>query len=237
MRMTPTPTDDQRRGEQQPAGEHPQGQHGLGGPLLDRARTPPAAGRRRRTPRRSAASSHSHAFPPSSSARISRLIAVGEQQAARPVDPVPRALDRLVEVPDQQPRRGQAQRDVDEEDPVPGQELGEQPAERRTDHRRDAPHARDVALRLGPLGDRVDVPGDRDGHRLHGPGAEPLDRAERDQRRHAPREPAQHRARAGTARCRAGSPACGRRCRPAWSRSARSRPASAGRPRTATGSW
>ena len=94
----------------------------------------------------------------------------------------------LVEVADEQPRRRAAERDVDEEDPAPRHELREHPAERRPDDRRDGPHAGDVALRRGALGHRVDVAGDRDRHRLHGAGAEPLHRAEGDQRRHAPRQ-------------------------------------------------
>ena len=61
------------------------------------------------------------------------------------------------------------------------------------DDRRDAPHAGDVPLRLGPLRDRVDVARDGDGHRLDGPRAQALHRAERDQCRHAPREPAEDR--------------------------------------------
>jgi len=58
----------------------------------------------------------------------------------------------------------------------------------------DSPDAGEVALHPRPLGDGVDVPGDGDRHRLHRTGTEPLDRAERDEDRHAPGEPTQDRA-------------------------------------------
>ena len=104
------------------------------------------------------------------------------------------ALHLLVEVAPDQHAGQQAQRDIDEEDPAPEVQLGEEPAEGRTDHRGDAPDAGDVALHPSPLGDAVDVAGDGDRHRLHRAGAEPLQGPERDEDRHAPGEAAEHRA-------------------------------------------
>ena len=132
--------------------------------------------------------------------------------------------------------REQAQRDVDEEDPPPADRYSENTPPRVGPTTADiAPHAGQVALRLGAFGEGVDVAGDGHAHRLDGAGAETLHRPERDQRGHAPRDPAQHRAEQRTARCRGASRACGRRCRPACRRSAPTRPGPAGRSRTATG--
>ena len=119
----------------------------------------------------------------------------GQQQAAGPVDAVARALDGLVQVPDQQPRRRQAQRDVDEEDPVPATGTRRTPRRASGPTTDEMPHTLAMyPCALARSGDRVDVARDGDRHRLHGPGAQPLHRAERDQRRHAPREPAEDRA-------------------------------------------
>ena len=52
------------------------------------------------------------------------------------------------------------------------------------DDRRPAPHGAEQALDLGALGRRVDVADDREGDRLKGPGAEPLDRSKDDQLDH-----------------------------------------------------
>jgi hypothetical protein len=67
-------------------------------------------------------------------------------------------------------------------------------AERRADHRRDAEHARHVALDPRPLGRRVDVADDGAGDRLDGAGADPLHRAKHHQHDHAAGETAQCRA-------------------------------------------
>ena len=98
----------------------------------------------------------------------------------------------LVEVADDQGGGEQRERHVDEEDPPPDAELGEDPAEGRSDDRGDGPHRGDVALDGGPLGHGVDVARDGDRHRLDGAGAEALQGAERDQRGHAPGEAAEH---------------------------------------------
>ena len=117
-----------------------------------------------------------------------------EQHRARVVDPVLPALDALLEAPPQHPQGGEADRDVDEEDPAPGQVVGEDAAQGGADHRRDRPHAGEVALDLGPLLERVEVADDRHRHRLDGAGAEALDRPEHDQRGHPPCDAAGQRA-------------------------------------------
>ena len=115
----------------------------------------------------------------------------GQHDRAGVVDVVLSALDRLVVVAPQHPGGQQAEGDVEEEDPAPGGELGEDAAERRADDGGDGPHARDVALGLGPLGDGVDVAGDRRGQWQDGSGAEALKSPHRDERAHAPSESAQ----------------------------------------------
>ncbi len=118
-----------------------------------------------------------------------------EQDRAGVVDLVAGLLaDVLLEAAGQYPGGRESERDVHEEDPAPGDVVGEDPAQRRPDERRDAPDAGDVALHLGPLGHRVDVADDRHPDRLDRAGAKPLDQPERDQSRHAPREPTQYRA-------------------------------------------
>ena len=117
-----------------------------------------------------------------------------EQDRAAVVDPVAGLVrDLLLEPADQHPGGRDPERDVHEEDPPPGDEVREHTAEGRADERRDPPDAGDVALHLGPLRDRVDVADDRHADRLDRARAQPLHEPERDQRRHAPGEPAQHR--------------------------------------------
>src|SRR6478752_5784119 len=107
------------------------------------------------------------------------------------VDAVSASLDRLVVVAPQHARGEQAEGDVDEEDPPPRRELGEDAAERGTDDGRHGPHARDVALGLGALGHGVDVGGDRRRHGQHGTGSEALEGSHDDERAHVPSEPAE----------------------------------------------
>ena len=114
-----------------------------------------------------------------------------QQDRARVVDAVPATLDAFVEVPPDQHAGEEAERHVDEEDPAPEVQLGEEAAERRSDDRGRAPDAGDVALDPGPLRDGVDVAGDGDRHRLDRAGAEALQGTEGDERRHAPRQAAQ----------------------------------------------
>ena len=97
------------------------------------------------------------------------------------------------------------------------------------------PDAGQVALRLRPLGEGVDVAGDGDAHRLHRARAQPLQRAEHDERRHAPGEPAQDRAEQEQRDAEQHDRLATERCRRACRRSAPTPPAPAGRPRTATG--
>ena len=157
-----------------------------------------------------AAEPHSHRTPPSSRPSRSRVPPAASSTAPSVVDGVLARLDVLVEAVPHHPRGRDAERQVDEEDPTPGQVVGEHPAEGRPDDGGCGPDAGDVALHLRALGHGVDVADDRHAHRLHRAGPEPLHEPEDDERRHAPGDAAQQRAQRRTARCRAASPACGR---------------------------
>ena len=91
-------------------------------------------------------------------------------------------------------QRDKAERQVDVEDPAPREVVDEEAAEQRTGDDRDAEHAAEQALVAAAVARRNKIA--YDGHRHHEQtsAAQPLDRSERDQLRHALRQPAQHRA-------------------------------------------
>ncbi len=91
-------------------------------------------------------------------------------------------------------QRDDAQRDVDEEDPVPGQVVDEEPAEQRTGDRGDGEHRAEVALVATPLPRGDDVADDRERQRHETAGAEALDAPRRDELPHLGGQPGQHRA-------------------------------------------
>ena len=115
------------------------------------------------------------------------------QAGAGVIDVALAVLDALVQMARQQRDAGEAERDVDPEHPGPRQVLDDERAGERAEHRRDAPHARHVALHAGALLDAVHVADQRGRERLDRARAEPLHEAERDQRGHRPGEPAQRR--------------------------------------------
>jgi hypothetical protein len=92
------------------------------------------------------------------------------------------------------PERDPADRQVDEEDPVPAEVVDDEPAERRPDDRRGGEDGADQALVAAPVGRRDDVPDGRDREREQAAGADPLHAAEDDELRHRLREPAEQRA-------------------------------------------
>ena len=59
----------------------------------------------------------------------------------------------LMEPAEQPPSRERAQRDIDEEDPTPVQEVDEETAKRGSDDSRERPDAGDVALNPSAFGD------------------------------------------------------------------------------------
>ena len=87
-----------------------------------------------------------------------------------------------------------ADRDVDEEDPVPAERVGDEPAQARTDERRQAEDRPEEAEVLAALGGRVEVRDDRERDREDGAAAEALEAAEQDELPHLLAEPAQRRA-------------------------------------------
>ncbi|MCY1229358.1 hypothetical protein D9M72_417220 [compost metagenome] len=116
-------------------------------------------------------------------------------QQARPqiVDPVPGALDILVERSAQHPPCEEAQWNVHEEDPAPHAKCRKHSTERRPNDGGHRPNARKVALHLRPLSQRIDIPSDRDRHRLDCARAQALQYTERDEGRHAPGHSAEDR--------------------------------------------
>ena len=117
-----------------------------------------------------------------------------EHARAGEVERVPAMLDVLVQGDDEERRGRDPCRDVDEEDPPPGEVLDDDPAEERTDEPGDAPHRAEDALHPAALFQVVDVADDGEGRRLHRSGPEPLHGAEGDERADPLREPARHRA-------------------------------------------
>ena len=77
--------------------------------------------------------------------------------------------------------RDGADREVDVEDPVPGELLDEDAAEQRADDARDAEHRTEQPLVAAALARRDDVADDRLGADHQPAAAEALDRPERDQ--------------------------------------------------------
>ncbi len=165
---------------QHPAPEDPQRQHRLGACATRPARRWRAARPRRRRsrcpwpsptpsaprPRAGRAGAGTRRLP-AAPRRGSRWSACGARHARRTAPQHPAGRD--------------AQRQVDEEDPAPGQVVGEDAAQCRPDERGHGPDAGDVALHLGALGQGVDVADDRHAHRLHRARAEALDEPEDDE--------------------------------------------------------
>ena len=118
-----------------------------------------------------------------------------DENRTRNVEALAVLVQALREQDRREDQRRDADRDVHEEDPLPRQEVDEDAAEedacRRTDAADGAPGTeRDVAL--ATLREHRDE--DRQRGRGEGGRAETLQRAERDQRRLTPREPAEQRA-------------------------------------------
>ena len=88
----------------------------------------------------------------------------------------------------------QAQRQVDVEDPAPGELIDDEAAEQRADHRREAEDAAEEALIAAALARRHDVADDGDGGDDEAAAAEALDDAEGDQLGQVLRQAAQRRA-------------------------------------------
>ena len=120
--------------------------------------------------------------------------AAREQDRAEVVDRLPGSIGASLEDDADHGERDEADRQVDVEDPAPGEVVDEEAAEQRPDHGRDAEDPAEVALVAAAFAGRDDVPdhGDRDHDQAA--GAEPLDRAETDQLGHVLAQPAQHRA-------------------------------------------
>ena len=123
-----------------------------------------------------------------------------------------------------------AERNVDVEDPAPGQVLGEEAAEQGPGHVGDAEDDAEVAHVLATLAGRDDVAHDGLGPDHQPAGPDPLDGPEGDELDHGLGQPGQHRSRPGRSRWPAGRASCGRRGRPAFPTAAWRCRWSAGRP-------
>ena len=203
--------------------------HGRGRPTAAGSARPPSA--------RPARSRRAAARPTAKTAKLARRVPPPRDAAFEQAEDQQRAARRagrrrrsrcgaararpLVEAALQHTRRRCAEREVDEEDPAPGEVLGEHPAERRDRSPTRGPDAGDVALDPRALLDGVHVADHRHGssagrRRRRCPGGPGTRSA-----RHAPREAAQHRAEQEDRDAEATSPACGRRGRRTCRRAAR----------------
>jgi hypothetical protein len=117
-----------------------------------------------------------------------------EQRCAEVVDRVLDLLAGSLERRRDHYQRDEADRDVDVEDPTPGEVVDEEAAEQRADHRRDAEHCTEEALVAAAVAWRDDVADDGDRRHEQAASTEPLDRAEDDQLRHVLADAAQRRA-------------------------------------------
>ena len=168
------------------------GSTGSARPALHRRRRRRAARRPGRARRRTASTPTAQALPPSSRPRISSEQPTVSSAAPAQVEVVLALHDALAEVPAQRPGGEQPERQVDEEDPAPGEVLAEDAAQRRSEQRGQPPDRRDVALHLRALRDAVQVADDREPDRLDRAGADALQQPAGDERRHRPGQPAQH---------------------------------------------
>ena len=137
---------------------------------------------------------HAQVVPPRLVKRTTAVSAAASSAGAEVVDRVARLLDACVERGRDHHERDGADRQVDVEDPAPGEVVDEEAAEQRPDDRRDAEDAAEVALVLAALARRDDVADDGERRHHQAAGAEALQRAERDQLAHVLREAAEHRA-------------------------------------------
>ncbi len=119
----------------------------------------------------------------------------GERRGADIVDVLAGlgAADRRQQAP-QDEQRDQPDRDVDEEDPVPADRVGDEPAETRADERRQAEDSAERAEVLAALGRCVEVRHNGECDREDGPATQTLQSAEQDELLHRPAEPGKGRA-------------------------------------------
>ncbi len=120
-----------------------------------------------------------------------------ERRGADVIDRVLDALRARVEDRPDHEERNRTDRQVHVEDPAPRQVVDEEPAEQRADDRRHAEDRAEDALVAPALAGRDDVADDGDRRRDEPAGAEPLQRAERDQLRHVLGDPAERPSRSG----------------------------------------
>ena len=118
----------------------------------------------------------------------------GEQRDPEPVDLVPHLVHAGVEDRADHPERDRADRQVDVEDPAPGEVVDEEAADQRPDHARNAEDRAEEALVAAALAGRDDVADHGDRGHDQPARAEALDRTEGNQLDHPVREPAQRRA-------------------------------------------
>ena len=119
----------------------------------------------------------------------------GQERGARVVERTVRDILRMErQGPPDHDEDDRSKRQVDEEDPVPADRVGDDPADGRPDDRAEAEHRPEEALVLAPLRRREDVADDRERHREQRARAKALDPAEEDELPHLLRQPAQRRA-------------------------------------------
>ena len=147
---------------------------------------------------------HSEPDDPDRAPRVRRPAEAGEEHDRREgarqerhpnvVDPVVRASRRHAQDRGDHDEGDDAERQVDVEDPGPGEMVDEEAADQGPDDGRDAEHRSHQAAVAPALARRNDVADDRLRRDHERAAAEPLDRAKGDQLGHAVRQAAQARA-------------------------------------------
>ena len=123
-----------------------------------------------------------------------RREAARQEGCAEVVDLVARPVRARLEGGRDHRERDQADRQVDVEDPAPGQVVDEEPTEQRPDHCRDAEDGAEEALVATAVARRDDVADDGDRDHEEAAAAQSLDRPKDDQLGHVLADPAQRRA-------------------------------------------
>ena len=104
-----------------------------------------------------------------------------QQRCTEIVDPPVNTFAHARQRRRQHAEREHADRDVDVEDPPPGERAGEEPAEQRADHTRQAEHSAEQALVTAALARGDDITDRRHRADHEAAAAEPLDRPEHDE--------------------------------------------------------
>ena len=213
-----------------PIRQQPERQHRLGGPALPCGEP----GQCDRADRGQSGQPAASDLLPLAKRQHQRADPEHQQHGTGVIDAVRTRLPILVQESGDHGDGGSADRQVHPEHQPPVHLLHQHRAERRPDHRGDAPDAGEQSLDAGALGGRVDIADDGVGDRQHAAGARSLAGCGTRPARPSSRKILIARTRPGTVRRRERRRACAHTGRPAGRRSGWLPPARAGKRRTPT---